>query len=122
MSIEQAVDNDELTAFIASALKAIAAGVNDASDASRQNSQTGFNTFSMPEKVAFDVAVSAKRVSESGGGLKVQVFSVGANIKGSQEVASESISRITFEVPWGHTRTAPLQPSTIPKTQTAWNK
>lgn len=103
-----AVDNEELTAFVASTLKAIAAGIEEASATSLKQASNGYNTFEMPNKVSFDVAVSAKRSHESGKGLKVEVFSVGAGIKGAKASHSETISRITFEVPWQYTRTAPI--------------
>lgn len=102
------VDNDELTAFVASTLKAISAGIEEASRLSLQEARSGHNTFEMPDKIAFDVAVTAKRSAESDKGLKVEVFSVGGGVSGKSTSHSETVSRITFEVPWRYTRTADM--------------
>lgn len=93
------VDNDELAAFVTSTLEAIAVGISQSG--ARQHRMNGHSSFSMPEKVSFDIAVTAKRGDEVGGGLKVQVFSLGA--KNTSE--NQTVSRISFEVPWNFTDT-----------------
>ena len=103
-----AVDNDELTAFVTSTLRAIAAGIVEASGASLQREQRGYSSYEMPNKIAFDIAVTAKRSSESGKGLKVEVFSIGGDLSGKNASQSETVSRITFEVPWSYKNTAPI--------------
>jgi hypothetical protein len=103
-----AVDNDELTAFVTSTLRAIAAGIAEASTASLQREQRGHSSYEMPSKIAFDIAVTAKRSSESGKGLKVEVFSIGGDLSGKNVNHSETVSRITFEVPWSYKNTAPI--------------
>jgi len=112
------VDNDELRAFVASTLRAIALGIVDAQGSTNQSRTSGYTGYDMPRTVAFDVAVSAKRTGDKKGGFKVEVFSVGANAAGSTSTESHSTSRISFEVPWGYHQTAPI---TIPSTKTAWN-
>ena len=95
------VNNDELAAFVTSTLRAITRGIEEADGQVRKQKMSGYATFSMPNKVSFDIAVTAKRGDEVGGGLKVQVFSIGA--KASSE--DQTISRISFEVPWHFTST-----------------
>ena len=112
------VDNDELTAFVASTLNAIASGIDQASQASMKHSNNGHSSFEMPSKVVFDVAVTARRVNETDKGLKVEVFSIGAGAKGKNSVHSETVSRISFEVPWQYKRTAPINTTS---TRTGWN-
>jgi hypothetical protein len=112
---ETIVDNDELTAFISATLTAIAAAVESASGTALRQHSKGEATFAMPTQVAFDIAVTAKRTTQGGGGLKVQVFSIGGNVGGQHVAESETVSRISFQVPWSYRRTAPIEP--IPRNQ-----
>ena len=81
------VNNDELSAFVTSTLNAIGTGVH-ASDVA------GSFIFDLPEKIEFEVAVTAVRSKEGGGGLKIQVFS--AEGKVSSEM--HEVSRIKFQI------------------------
>jgi len=55
----------------------------------------------MPETVSFDVAVSAKRSSSTGGGLSVQIASIfTGDGKVSRDHGAEEVSRIAFDVKW----------------------
>ena len=93
-------DTDELKAFVASTLKAIAAGIAEAQGTQISSAHgTGVFGFSAPEKIEFDVAVSAKRTGASGGGMKVAVFGIGANLDGKAGSEDSTISRIRFSVP-----------------------
>ena len=83
---ENIIDNDELSAFVTSTLNGIAAGVESATSETRQ--------FTVPGRVEFDVAVTATKTSELGGGLKLQVF----NAAGKQGSLGETVSRVKFEV------------------------
>ncbi|WNO52626.1 hypothetical protein [Stakelama saccharophila] len=95
------IDSDELTAFVASTLKAIAAGVEDASDQTSVEMNDFVFGFDMPEAVSFDLAVSATRNIAKGGGLKVHVASlIAGEGKLSSEQKAEEISRIAFDVKW----------------------
>ncbi|WP_043152685.1 trypco2 family protein [Sphingobium sp. Ant17] len=97
------VDNDELAAFVASTLRAISIGVRTAQPDVLSTDEYGETAFDLPDKVAFDIAVTAKRNEEIGGGLKVQVFSIGG--KAANE--DQTVSRITFEVPWHYVKLHP---------------
>jgi len=101
----EAVDNDELTAFVSSTLRAIAAGVDEAARNTRVDKERGYTQFEMPPKVVFDVAVTAKRTAGTSKGLKVEVFNVGGGLEGKKSTDHETVSRIQFEVPWQHTST-----------------
>lgn len=94
-------NNDELQAFVSSSLRAIMAAVSDVRVSARAESAhgTGEWAFSPPDKVEFDVAVQAKRTGTTGGGLKVEVFSVGANAKKDVAQENSTVSRIRFTVP-----------------------
>jgi len=116
--VSESVDNEELTAFVAATLTAIASGVDAASSSSIRQSANGRSTFEMPNKVSFDIAVTAKRTTQGGGGLKVQVFSVGGGVDGRHASESETVSRISFEVPWRHTHTSPIK---SPSSRTPFN-
>ena len=86
MVSEKPINNDELAAFVTSTLNAIAAGATEADSKEHY--------FSVPTKVNFEVAVTATKSAEGGGGLKIQVFSA----EGKKASLNEHISRITFEV------------------------
>ena len=117
-----AMDNDELTAFVSSTLRAIAAGVEEAARLSRADKEKGFSTFEMPESVAFDVAVTARKSGEKGGGVKIEIFKIGGGMEGKRSEGLETASRIQFQVGWKYTHTAPVNRPSIPSTQTAWNR
>ena len=80
------INNDELSSFVASTLRAIALGIGAA--------ETEYHTFIVPHEVDFEVAVRATKGSEAGGGLKIQVFSA----EGKRTSNDEQVSRITFKV------------------------
>lgn len=83
---ENSVNNEELAAFVVSTLNGIAAGVESASSETK--------SFSVPSSVKFEVAVTATKETELGGGLKLQVFNAaGKNLK-----QDETVSRVIFEV------------------------
>jgi len=93
-------NTDELTAFVASTLKAIAAGIEEAQGTQISSAHgTGVFGFSAPKEIEFDVAVSAKLSANSGGGMKVAVFGVGANLVAEKGNENSSISRIKFSIP-----------------------
>jgi hypothetical protein len=94
------VDNDELAAFVAATLGALATGIASASGEHSIGSSNGRTSFGMPSLIKFDIAVTAKRTSQGGAGLKVQVFSIGGGVDGRHAQESETTSRISFEVPW----------------------
>ena len=95
------IDSDELTAFVAATLKAIAAGVEEAADQSSVQNNGFVYSFDMPEKVTFDIAVTAKRNLAGRGGLSVQIASIfSGESRVSHERGSEEISRIAFDVKW----------------------
>ena len=86
MVVSEHIDNDELAAFVTSTLNAIAGGVESASSETKK--------FSVPQKVSFEIAVTATRGAAAGGGLKLQVF----NAEGKASSQNEKVSRVTFEV------------------------
>ncbi len=93
-------DSDELATFVASTLRAIALGIENAQGAQIGSPHgTGKSGFSAPAEVAFDIAVSAKRTGSTGAGLKVAVFGIGANASGEHSDESSTVSRIRFSVP-----------------------
>ncbi|MEC9407385.1 MAG: hypothetical protein VX549_08920 [Pseudomonadota bacterium] len=51
------------------------------------------------EFVEFDVAVTADSGSETGGGLKVSIASIGAGAEGKSSTSQSSASRIKFGIP-----------------------
>lgn len=95
------VESNELQAFVTSTLVAIMKGIADAQDDARVKSAhgTGEFAFSAPDKVGFDVAVTAKHSGSARGGFKIQVFSIGANAGGDVSSEASTVSRIQFEVP-----------------------
>ena len=97
----ETVESNELQAFVASTLEAIMKGISDAQDNARVRSAfgTGEFAFSAPEKVSFDVAVTAKHSGSARGGFKIQVFGIGANAGGDISSEAATVSRIQFEVP-----------------------
>ena len=94
-------DQDELRLFVSSTLRAIMAAVVDAQDAAKvpAASTAGHLGFIGPDKVTFDVAVHAKKTGKSGGGLKVEVFSIGANAEKGASREDATVSRISFSIP-----------------------
>ena len=116
---QEIVDNDELTAFVAATLRAISFGVTSAGVTAASSRREGHHSFDIPSKITFDIGVTAKRTSEAGGGLKVQVFSVGAGVDGKKVAESETVSRISFDVNWTYKSSTSV---IIPSTQTAWNE
>jgi hypothetical protein len=94
-------DSGELAAFVSSTLNAITRGIEDAQASARIRSAhgTGEFAFTAPKEVEFDIAVTAKQVGSSQKGLKVEVFSVGANLGGEKSAESSSVSRIKFMIP-----------------------
>ena len=103
------IDNEELRAFVASTLRAIALGIVDAQAVTNQERTTGYTGYDMPSKVAFDVGVAAKRTGGSKAGFKVEVFAVGAHLGGDISTERHSSSRIMFEVPWGYHQVGPIK-------------
>jgi hypothetical protein len=81
------IHNEELAAFVTSTLNAIAYGTADAA-------QVGTWRFEIPKEVEFEVAVTATRSKEAGGGLRIQVFSA----EGKARSENEHISKIRFSV------------------------
>ena len=108
--VSEKTDTDELTAFVAGTLKAIAAGIEEAQGTQISSAhQTGVFGFSAPETVEFDVAVSAKNSGKAGGGLKVAVFGIGANLGTEEGNENSTISRIRFSIPTKFKDTSPKQ-------------
>lgn len=94
-------DNEELRLFVSATLRAIMAGVADAQESAKVKSAhgTGMWAFNAPRDVAFDIAVQATKTGKAGGGLKLTVFSVGANAEAGVSREDSTISRISFTVP-----------------------
>jgi len=93
-------DSEELSTFVASTLKAIASGIEEAQGTQISSAhKRGVFGFSAPELIEFDVAVSAKSTGKAGGGMKVAVFGIGANLSGEQVGENSTISRIRFSIP-----------------------
>lgn len=98
--MSKTTDTDELQAFVAGTLKAIAAGIEEAQGTTMVSAHgSGVFGFSALDEVEFDVAVSAKATGESGGGLKVAVFGIGGGMSATEGSESSTISRIRFSVP-----------------------
>lgn len=93
-------DTEELSTFVASTLKAIALGIEEAQGTQISSAhKSGIFGFSAPEEIEFDVAVSAKTTGKAGGGMKVAVFGIGANLAGEEGNENSTISRIRFSIP-----------------------
>ncbi|HQS70500.1 MULTISPECIES: trypco2 family protein [unclassified Novosphingobium] len=100
-------DTEELSAFVASTLRAIAEGVSIAQRNIISSAHgTGTFAYAAPKDIEFDIAVSAKKIGTVGGGLKVAVFGIGANAKGEEASESSTVSRIRFSVPTSFKRNA----------------
>ena len=112
---EQA-NSDELSVFVSSTLKAIAAGIADAQATQISSAHgTGVSGFTAPKEVEFDIAVSAKQTGSGGGGLKVAVFGIGANADAQAGSENSTISRIKFSVPTNFKEhSKPAQPLNYP--------
>jgi hypothetical protein len=108
---------EELSIFVSSTLRAIAAGVADAQDTKIVSAHgTGVSGFSAPKDVEFDIAVSARQTGTGGGGFKLSVFGIGANATGEAASENATISRVRFSVPTNfkeHPKAAPVIPSTV---------
>ena len=101
-------NSEELSAFVASTLKAIAAGISEAQGIQISSAhRTGFSGYTAPKEVAFDIAVAAKTTGASGAGLKVAVFGIGANAEGKLGSENSTVSRIKFSVPMNFKSTGP---------------
>jgi hypothetical protein len=101
-------DNHELAAFVEATLRAISQGISSASARVKQDArddELAFHQFASPKAVGFDIAVSVRRQNEKGGALKLEVFSLGGSVDGKSASQSETVSRISFEIPWTLGRT-----------------
>jgi hypothetical protein len=114
------MDNDELSAFVSSPLRAITAGVDEAARISRDDEDHGYSTFEMPKEVAFDVAVTARQSGEKGGGVKIEIFKIGGGVEGKQTEGHETVSRIQFRVGWKYTQTAQPKAAPHPTGPNSW--
>lgn len=104
-------DTDELQTFVASTLKAIAARIEEAQGTQISSAHgTGVFGFNAPRKIEFDVAVSAKLSGKAGGGMKVAVFGIGANLGAEEGSENSTISRIRFSIPTNFKDTSPKKP------------
>jgi hypothetical protein len=113
-------NSDELRIFVASTLRAIAAGVADAQGTKISSAHgTGEFGFSAPELVEFDVAVSAKQTGSSGGGMKVAVFGIGANLAANLGSEDATVSRIKFSIPTKFKESQPAAANPLP-TASKW--
>ena len=117
--VSNEVDSDELKTFVASTLKAIAEGISEAQGTNISSAhETGVFGFSAPKKVEFDVAVSARTTGAKGGGMKVAVFGIGANLEGREGSEDSTVSRIRFSIPTNFKATkniGPLDTSSLTK-------
>ena len=98
--LERPADADELRLFVAGTLKAIFDGIRDNQQVSNIQKPSGQSAFALPREVEFDIAVTAKSVGAKSGGLKLEVFSVGANAKKEKSNENSTVSRIKFSVPY----------------------
>jgi hypothetical protein len=94
-------DSNELRLFVSETLSAVMAAVNDVRTTASSPSPkgTGRYEFKAPDNVEFDIAVSAKRSAQGGGRLKLEVFSVGANMGGEKASELSTVSRVKFNIP-----------------------
>lgn len=76
-------------------------GISDVQDGARIRSAHGSGEygFAGPKSVTFDVAVTAKHTGTARGGMKIQVFSIGANAGGDVSTEASAVSRIQFTIP-----------------------
>ncbi|HUD92524.1 trypco2 family protein [Sphingobium sp.] len=95
------VEENELQWFVSSTLTAIMQGISDVQQDARIRSAHGSGEFAFtaPENVTFDVAVTAKHTGTARGGMKIQVFSIGANAGGDVSTEASTVSRIQFTIP-----------------------
>lgn len=109
--VSNKANTEELEAFVASTLKAIAAGIQDAQGTNISSAHgTGVFGFNAPSEIEFDVAVSAKVSGKEDGGMKVAVFGIGANLGNEKGSESSTISRIRFSIPTNFKNTTPPKP------------
>ena len=114
--VSEVVDSNELSAFVASTLKAIAAGVREAKSDTSVSTHSYENSFEIPDSVAFDIAVTAGRVDAVGGGFKIQIASmIGGQASAKRTEEDRTVSRIAFSVPWKR-RSTLGGPLPMPKT------
>jgi Trypsin-co-occurring domain 2 len=96
-------DSSELSIFISEALQAIMSGVAAAQPKATASSDIQGTSFLFgfhsPSEVSFDIAVTAKKSETSDKGLKLEVFSVGANAKGEKGHENSTVSRVAFTIP-----------------------
>jgi hypothetical protein len=95
------IDNEELSAFIGSTLRAIKTGI-DSAGIRVGNGPIGNDAFRMPKQVVFDVAVTVRHSDEASVGLKVQICGFGAGADGKLGSESQTVSRVSFDVPWAY--------------------
>jgi Trypsin-co-occurring domain 2 len=96
-------DSSELSIFISETLQAIMSGISAAQPKATASSDIQGTSFSFgvhpPSEVSFDIAVTAKKSETSDKGLKLEVFSVGANAKGEKGHENSTVSRVAFTIP-----------------------
>jgi hypothetical protein len=95
------VEENELQDFVSSTLKAIVNGIADAQSNARGKSAHGTMeyAFNPPREVLFDIAVNARRTKSKGGGFKIQIATIGANVGIDGATESSTVSRIQFTIP-----------------------
>ncbi len=109
--VSKKADAEELEAFVASTLKAVAAGIGEAQGTQIESAHgTGVFGFTAPTEIEFDVAVSAKASGKVDSGMKVAVFGIGANLGAEEGNESSTISRIRFSIPTNFKNTSPPKP------------
>lgn len=102
-------DGGELKTFISVTLQAIVDGVSEVQESTSSNSahdktgegrfvEQGIGEFVPPYNIEFDIAITAKNTGTKGGGLKLEVFSVGVNAGADSINENASTSRIKFTV------------------------
>ena len=104
MEIEKnTADSSEFSLFISETLQAIMNGLSAAQPKATAVSNISGESFEFsfhpPEEVAFDIAVTATRSGKESGGLKLQVFSIGANGAIERETENSTVSRVSFTIP-----------------------
>jgi hypothetical protein len=96
-------DSSEFSLFISETLQAIMNGLSaaqpNATAVSSISGQSFEFSFHPPSEVAFDIAVTATRSGKESGGLKLQVFSIGANGAIESETKNSTVSRVSFTIP-----------------------
>ena len=105
------LDVNELKVFVANTLEAVIEGVAEAQSRIDPEPRTIVITedgkrpfphrfeFWTPDKISFDIAVTVSRKGGKGGGLKLEVLSVGADARMESGRELSTASRVSFEVP-----------------------